>query len=74
MAPTIALAIPREGDRLFKQIIGQTENAELYSESEEEYFLKVADVQISFGVNSAGTATQLVLRSAGQSTVAKRIE
>jgi hypothetical protein len=47
---------------------------ELFAESEKEYFLKVVDAQITFEVDPAGTASQLVLHQLGRNTPAKRIE
>jgi len=47
---------------------------ELFAESESEFFLKVADVQIAFEANGTGPASHVIVHGAGGSTVARRIE
>jgi predicted SnoaL-like aldol condensation-catalyzing enzyme len=74
LAPNFALTITREGDRLFAEATGQQGKAELFAEAEKEYFLKVADVQITFEVEGAGVANQLVLHTGGQNMSGKRIQ
>jgi len=73
LAPNFILTITREGDHLFAQATGQPK-FELFAEGEKEYFLKVVDAQISFEVEGAGAATQLVLHQMGRDMPAKRIE
>jgi D-alanyl-D-alanine-carboxypeptidase/D-alanyl-D-alanine-endopeptidase len=73
LAPNFILTITREGDHLFAQATGQPK-FELFAEREKEYFLKVVDAQISFEVEGAGAATQLVLHQNGRDMPAKRIE
>jgi serine-type D-Ala-D-Ala carboxypeptidase/endopeptidase len=73
LAPNFILTITREGDHLFGQATGQPK-FELFAESEKEYFLKVVDAQISFEVDAAGVANQLVLHQMGRDAPAKRIE
>jgi len=73
LAPNFILTITREADHLFAQATGQPK-FELFAESEKEYFLKVVDAQISFEVQGAGVATQLVLHQMGRDMPAKRIE
>ena len=73
LAPNFILTITREGDHLFAQATGQPK-FELFAEGEKEYFLKVVDAQISFEVNAAGLANQLVLHQMGRDMPAKRME
>ena len=73
LAPNFILAVTREGDHLFAQATGQPK-FELFAEGEKEYFLKVVDAQITFEVDAAGKAKQLVLHQLGRNTPAKRIE
>ena len=73
LAPNFILTITREGDHLFAQATGQPK-FELFAEAEKEYFLKVVDAQISFEVNAAGVANQLILHQMGRDMPAKRIE
>jgi serine-type D-Ala-D-Ala carboxypeptidase/endopeptidase len=73
LAPNFILAITREADHLFAQATGQPK-LELFAEGEKEYFLKVVDAQISFEVDAAGKANQIVLHQNGRDMPAKRIE
>jgi len=73
LAPNFILTITREGDHLFVQATGQPK-FELFAEGEREYFLKAVDAQVSFEVNAAGVANQLVLHQMGRDMPAKRIE
>lgn len=73
LAPNFILTITREGDHLFAQATGQPK-FELFAEGEKEYFLKVVDAQISFEVEGASVASQLVLHQMGRDMPAKRIE
>jgi predicted SnoaL-like aldol condensation-catalyzing enzyme len=74
LAPNLVLTITRDGGHLFAEATGQPGKVELFAESEKEYFLKVADVQMTFEVDGAGVANQLILHQAGENTQAKRIE
>lgn len=73
LRPNFILIITREGDRLFGQATGQSK-FELFAEGEKDYFLKVVDAQITFEVDSAGMANQLILHQLGRNTLARRIE
>jgi predicted SnoaL-like aldol condensation-catalyzing enzyme len=74
LAPNFVVTITRDGDHLFVEATGQSGKVELFAESETEYFLKVADVQMTFEVGGTGVVNQLVLHQAGENTRAKRIE
>jgi CubicO group peptidase (beta-lactamase class C family) len=73
LAPNFILEITREGDRFFAQATGQG-RAEIFAESEREFFYKVVDAQITFEVGGEGRATQLTLHQNGRHMPAKRIE
>lgn len=71
MAPTFAIAITREGAQLFLQATGQ-QRVPLYAETEDEFFLKVVDAQVTFTKDSAGVVTGLVLHQNGAHQPAKK--
>ncbi len=73
LAPNFILTVTREGSHFFAQATGQGK-AEIFPESEREYFYKVVDAQITFKTDSQGRATELVLHQNGQNMPAKRIE
>lgn len=73
LTPTFTLTVTREGNQLFVQATGQGK-AEVFPESERDYFYKVVDAQITFEVDSLGKATGLILHQNGMNQPAKRIE
>jgi D-alanyl-D-alanine-carboxypeptidase/D-alanyl-D-alanine-endopeptidase len=73
LTPTFTLTVTREGNQLFVQATGQGK-AEVFPESERDYFYKVVDAQITFEVDSQGKATGLILHQNGMNQPAKRIE
>ena len=73
LAPNFILTITREGDQLFAQATGQPK-AQIFPESEREFFYKVVDAQITFDTDSAGRATSLTLHQNGANMPAKRIQ
>ena len=73
LAPDFTLTITREGDHFFAQATGQGK-AQIYPESEREFFYKVVDAQITFETDANGCATSLTLHQNGANMPAKRIE
>jgi D-alanyl-D-alanine-carboxypeptidase/D-alanyl-D-alanine-endopeptidase len=73
LAPNFILTITREGDHFFEQATGQPK-AEIFAESDHDYFLKIVDAQITFVTDSIGQATELILHQGGLNQHAKRIE
>lgn len=71
LSPTMFLHITRNGSHYFSQLTGQPQ-AEIYPDSETEFFLMVAPAQISFDVDAQGRATGLVLHQGGLLHPAKR--
>jgi pimeloyl-ACP methyl ester carboxylesterase len=65
LAPTFAITITRDGDKLFAQATGQP-SFQLFAESAMTFSLKVVNAQIEFETNDAGTATALVLVQNGR--------
>jgi CubicO group peptidase (beta-lactamase class C family) len=73
LAPNFILKITREGDQLFAQATGQGK-AEIYPESEREFFYKIVDAQITFQTDANGRAASLTLHQNGANMPAKRVE
>ena len=65
--------ITRDGDRLFAKLMGQTA-CEIFPESDHEFFLKIAAVQITFVIGPDGDANALVLHHSGVEQKAFRID
>jgi hypothetical protein len=71
LAPGFILTVTREGDRLMTQATGQPK-VEVFPSSENEFFLKVVDAQITFVRGPGGTVDQLVLHQGGRDMPAKK--
>jgi len=68
----VKMTITRSQQGLIEQVDGQVP-ARLYAESETDFFLKLADAQISFQVDSNGRVTGLVLHQDGETILAQKI-
>ncbi|HSO76194.1 MAG TPA: serine hydrolase [Blastocatellia bacterium] len=64
LRPEFVLNITVEADKLWVQPTGQRK-AELFPESEAEFFFKVVDAQVTFVKDAAGKVTRLVLHQGG---------
>jgi serine-type D-Ala-D-Ala carboxypeptidase/endopeptidase len=73
LKPEVTLTITHEGDGLFLQATNDIK-VRLYPESEQDFFMKVVDVQISFAANGHSRATRLTLHQFGGDHIAPRIE
>jgi len=74
------LEITREGGRLFAQTLAQVNGQaiagpkfELFAESEEKFFAKVSNIQVSFETGPDCPAARLILHKAGRDTLAPRL-
>jgi hypothetical protein len=72
LGPQSILAITTEGGRIFAQATGQP-RVEIFPESEVDYFLTVADAQVTFMKDARGQVSQLVLHQGGRDLPAKKI-
>ncbi|HEY7546928.1 MAG TPA: serine hydrolase [Blastocatellia bacterium] len=72
LAPGRTITITREGDKLMGQATGQSK-FELFAESETKFFLKIVDAQVTFGRDSAGKVTHMILHQ-GADVEAKKIK
>ena len=68
----VNITVTRDGDRLFAQLTGQPRLA-VFPESEDEFFMRVVDAQITFGRNDAGDVDHLVLHQNGVDQRAPRL-
>ncbi len=71
LAPGFDFTITREGDQIFGQATGQGK-AELFPQSETEFFVKVVDAQFTFERGPDGKATGLVLHQNGRNIPGKK--
>lgn len=70
--PHVFVTIARADDQLSMQVTSQPA-LPIYPESKTDFYLKIADVQIDFVVNSANQVTGLIIHKSGHSVSAKRI-
>ena len=73
LAPNFSLTITKEGSSLFGQATGQGK-IQLYAESENEFFLKVVDGQITFVRDASGKVNQLILHQGGANIPGRRVQ
>ena len=73
LVPGFSLVFTREGDKLFMQPTGQSK-VEIFAESETDFFLAVADVQVTFGKDDKGQVNQAILHQNGRNMTAKKIK
>jgi len=71
LAPTFVISITKEKDRLMLQATKQPK-FEIFAESEEKFFLKVVDAQVTFVKDNKGSVTQLILHQNGLNQPAKK--
>lgn len=67
------IAVTREGDKLLMQVTGQGK-AQIFPESESNFFMKEAPVQITFKIDESGEVTGLIVHQGGKDTEAKKIK
>jgi CubicO group peptidase (beta-lactamase class C family) len=73
VAPNFVVAVTREGDHLFAQGTGLPK-AELFPESERDFFFKAVEIQVTFEVDAQGRATSMITHQAGADFPGKRID
>ncbi|WDR01926.1 serine hydrolase [Devosia algicola] len=72
LAPGVTITIAQEENRLFAQLTGQQRLA-IFPESDNRFFFRAVDAQITFGTDDKGVAT-LTLHQNGLDQVATRVE
>ncbi len=71
LAPNFTITITREGRRLFAQATAQP-RLPLFAKSENEFFLRVVDAQVTFVSDATGRVTSLVLHQGGDEHTGQR--
>jgi CubicO group peptidase (beta-lactamase class C family) len=67
------MTIRRDGDRLFAQLVGQPEY-EVFPKSENEFFWKVTDANVTFVRDEKGLVTHLIHRQSGAEINAPKLK
>jgi hypothetical protein len=73
MSPEMIVAVTLENGKLYGQGTGQGKT-QIFAASETEFFLKNADVQITFDEDEGGNVVSMTLLNAGRKTVARKIK
>jgi len=73
LAPNLLLNITAEDGRLLGQVTGQSK-LELFPESETQFFLLAAPVEITFVKDEKGHVTHLILAQDGQTITARKVK
>ena len=63
-SPTAFLTVTRDGDRFMAQLAGQGA-AQIYAETEKDFFYKVVDAQLTFETDAEGKVVAVVLHQNG---------
>lgn len=72
LAPGFILTVTREGSQLITQATGQ-QKLPVFPKSENEFYLKVVDAQLTFNKNNEGTVESLTLHQNGQNMPGKKL-
>jgi CubicO group peptidase (beta-lactamase class C family) len=67
-----SIKVFKEGDRIFAEFVGQG-TAELFAESETKFFMKEADIEISFVKDESGNVAHLIIHQGREETSAKKV-
>ncbi len=73
LAPNVFFTVTREGNQLSAQLTGQG-TAEIYPETERDFFYRVVDAQITFETDSQGRVNALVLHQLGRDQIAQKLD
>jgi len=73
IAPGFSIKFFRDGAKFMTLATGQGA-AEIFAESSTKFFLKVADAQVEFIMDAAGTVTGIVLNQGGRQMPGKKIK
>lgn len=72
LAPNAVITVTRQSDKLFAELTGQP-RFRIYAESENKFFLRVVDAQVTFNRGADGKIESLTLHQGGD-RVARRIK
>jgi CubicO group peptidase (beta-lactamase class C family) len=70
LSPDLIITISRDADKFYLQATGQP-RAEIFPESEAEFFLKAVEAQLTFVKDATGKVTQLILHQGGDQEAKK---
>jgi len=73
-APAEPITVTREGDIFVVTFGTEQQGHRLYAESEKKFFLKDADLTITFQIGSTGHATSMTVNFGGTESLAPRLE
>ncbi|MEX2232102.1 MAG: serine hydrolase [Cyclobacteriaceae bacterium] len=73
LAPGFILAVSRDGNQLKTLATGQSE-VPIFPKSQNVFFLKVVEAQLTFNRNAEGRVESVTLRQGGRDTVGKKME
>ena len=73
LAPNLAIDVTLDAGNLFVQATGQSK-LRLYAESETDFFIKEADVQVSFVKDASGATIALILHQGGRDGRAPKVK
>ncbi|UCC41217.1 MAG: serine hydrolase [Candidatus Aminicenantes bacterium] len=71
--PAMKLTVTRDGNKLSMDFEGQGK-VQILPESETQFFMKEADIQITFKMDESGKVSGLIVRQGGKDTEAKKIK
>ena len=74
LAPGMIITITRKGGQLYSQAPGMQQPAEIYPESETNFFARIADVQAIFQTDTKGRVNAMLVRQMGRDQIATRID
>jgi nitroreductase len=69
----LIVTVTKENERIYVQATGQSK-IEIFPEKKDEFFMKVADIQVTFIRAEEGSVTELVIHQNGRDVSAKKIE
>ncbi|EAR01462.1 serine hydrolase [Maribacter sp. HTCC2170] len=73
LAPEFVIAVSRDGSQLKAQATGQGE-FEIYPRSENVFYLKVVEAQVTFNTNEDGEVVSMTLLQGGQETIGLKLK
>ncbi len=72
LAPEFIITVSRDGSQLKAQATGQSE-FDIYPRSENVFYLKVAEAQVTFNINENGEVVSMTLLQGGQETIGQKL-
>lgn len=73
LTPGFVIAVSKDGSQMKAQATGQSE-FEIYPKSENVFYLKVVEAQVTFNLNEDGQVVSLTLLQGGQETIGQKLK